>query len=170
MLTREERNYLKKIDPLRKANVFPFDPIGKKLGDEIVLKIRNSFPNAVIKFMGSAALGISGQKDVDIYVLADANDFADYLPDMEKLFGEINKQGDYVKKRFVEWKFKQEGYDIEIYLTEPPNRQIKVFILRSDNKLLKEYEELKWRFNGRSYRDYQEAKYKFYNKMLNDNK
>ncbi|KKR10364.1 MAG: hypothetical protein UT39_C0020G0012 [Candidatus Woesebacteria bacterium GW2011_GWA1_39_21] len=52
MLTREERNYLKKIDPFRKANVFPFDPNGKKLGDEIVLKIRNNFPNAVIKFIG----------------------------------------------------------------------------------------------------------------------
>ena len=83
----------------------------------------------------------------------------------------MNKKGNYVKKRFVEWKFKQEGYDIEIYLTEPPDRQLKVYdILRLNKKLLIEYEELKWRFNGKSYRDYQEAKYKFYNKILNENK
>ena len=171
MLTREESNYLKKIDPSRKASVFPFDPKGKLLGDEIVLKIKHSFPNTKIKFMGSVALGIDGQKDIDIYVLVNPKDFGDYLPGLEKLFGEVNKQGNYVKKRFVEWKFKQEGYDIEIYLTEPPDRQIKVYeILKSNKELLKEYEGLKWRFNGKSYRDYQEAKYKFYNKILIENK
>jgi len=52
-------------------------------------------------------------------------------------------------------------------LTEPPDRQIKVYdILKSNKELLKEYEELKLKFNGKSFIDYQRAKYMFYNKIL----
>ena len=55
-------------------------------------------------------------------------------------------------------------------MTKPPERQIKVFeILKSDEKLLKEYEELKLSFDGKSYKDYQRAKYEFYNKILTTN-
>ena len=172
MLTKEEVAYLKKIDPLRKAMVYPYDPNGKKLGEEIVTEIKDVFPNAEVKFMGSVSLEISGQKDIDIYILADPDDFGDYLPGLEKMYGKIDKQGDYVKKRFIEWKFKRSGYDIEIYLTEPPGRQIKVYeILKSNKDLLNEYEQIKLKFSGKRYKDYQRAKYEFYNKILGgDNK
>ena len=117
--------------------------------------------------MGSVALGISGQKNIDIYALAGPKDFNKYLPIFEKLFGKVDKQGKYVKKTFIEWKFKKDGYEIEIYLTEPPERQIQVYeVLKSNKKLLKEYEDLKSSFDGKSYKDYQKAKYKFYNKIL----
>ncbi len=117
--------------------------------------------------MGSVALGIVGQKDIDIYALADTEDFGKYLPTFEKLFGKLDKQGKYVKKTFVEWKFQKDSYEVEVYLTESPERQIKVFeILKSNKKLLKEYENLKLSFNGKRYKDYQKAKYEFYNRIL----
>lgn len=167
MLTKEEASYLEKVDPSRKVSVFPYDPYGKKLGKSIVSKIKSVFPNVNVIFMGSVALEISGQKDIDIYILADPKNFGEFLPGLEKLFGDINKKGDYVKKKFVEWKFGQEGYDIEIYLTEPPETQIRVYeILRSNKELLKEYEKLKMKFNGKSYKEYQRAKYEFYNSIL----
>ena len=79
----------------------------------------------------------------------------------------INGEGKYVKKTFIEWKFKKNGYEVEVYLTEPPERQIRVFeILKSNKKLLKEYEDLKVSFDRKSYKDYQKAKYEFYNRIL----
>jgi len=167
MLTKEERDYLSKIDPARKVSIHPFDPNGKALGEAIVKQIKDHFPNLIVLFMGSMALGISGQRDIDIYVLADPEDFDKYLPTFEKMFGKLDKQGKYVKKTFIEWKFKKSGYEVEIYLTEPPERQIKVFeILKSNQKLLKEYEDLKLSYDGKSYKDYQKAKYEFYNRIL----
>ncbi len=169
MLTKEEKDYLSKINPNKKVSIYPFDPKGKALGETIVKQIKNHFPNLEVLFMGSVALGISGQKDIDIYALAYPKDFGKYLPIFEKLFGKVDKQWKYVKKTFVEWKFKKDGYEIEIYLTEPPERQIRVYeILKSNKELLKEYQKLKLEFNGKSFRDYQKAKYEFYNKILNN--
>lgn len=63
----------------------------------------------------------------------------------------------------------QDGVDIAIYLTKPPERQIRVYeILKSNKNLLKEYETLKQRFNNKKYKDYQRAKYEFYNKILEE--
>lgn len=171
MLTQDEENYLSKIDPMRIVQVYPFDPRGKTLGDEIVAQIKSVLPNANVLFMGSVALEIAGQKDIDIYILSERSSFNNFLPELEKLFGEINKQGDYVKRSFIEWKMQKEGYEIEIYLTEPPQRQIDVYnTLKSNDKLRQKYEDLKVSFNGKSYKDYQKAKYEFYNEILIDKK
>ena len=167
MLTKDEKDYLSKVDPSRKVSIHPFDPKGKALGESIVKQTKNHSPDLEVLFMGSVALGIVGQKDIDIYALADPEDFGKYLPTFEKLFGKLDKQGKYVKKTFVEWKFQKDGYEVEVYLTESPERQIKVFeILKSNKKLLKEYENLKLSFNGKRYKDYQKAKYEFYNRIL----
>ena len=167
MLTKDEKDYLSKVDPSRKVSIHPFDPKGKALGESIVKQTKNHSPDLEVLFMGSVALGIVGQKDIDIYALADTEDFGKYLPTFEKLFGKLDKQGKYVKKTFVEWKFQKDSYEVEVYLTESPERQIKVFeILKSNKKLLKEYENLKLSFNGKRYKDYQKAKYEFYNRIL----
>ncbi len=137
------------------------------MGEEIVQQIKQHFLNLEILFMGSVALGISGQKDIDIYALADPKDFDKYMLTFEKLFGKFEKRGKYVKKTFIEWRFQKNGYEIQVYLNEPPERHIRVFeMLKSDKKILKEYEDLKISFDGKSYKDYQKAKYKFYNRIL----
>lgn len=163
MITKDEKDYLSKIDPSRKVAIYPFDPKAKRVGESIVAKIKKALPKSKVLFMGAAALGIGGQNDVDIYVLAKQVEFDKYLPPLEKLFGKPKHS----HKTFIEWAFDKNGYHVELYLTEPPERQTKVFeILKSDKKLLKEYEELKLKFNGKSFRDYQKAKYEFYNRIL----
>lgn len=167
MLTKEEKNYISKIDPSRKVTLYPYNPKGKKLGETIVSIIKKYFPDLEVLFMGSVALEISGQKDIDIYALSDPKNFDTYIPTFEKLFGKIDKSGTYVKKTFVEWKFQKDGYEIEIYLTEPPERQIAVYeILKENKNLREEYENIKSTFNNKSYKGYQKAKYEFYNKIL----
>lgn len=163
MLTKDEVNYLAKIDPIQKTTVFSFDPKAKSTGDMLVKKIKNRLPKVEILFMGATALEIAGQNDIDIYVLSKPNNFDKYLPDLKSLFGKPKN----THNTFIEWSFYQDGYPVELYLTEPPDRQIKVYkILKANPKLLKEYEQLKLKYNDKSFQDYQKAKYEFYNKIL----
>lgn len=168
MLTKEEEDYLSTIDPNRKVNIYPYNNRGKEIAEQIIANIKSYYPDIEVMFMGSTALGIAGQRDIDIYILCKVDEFPRYLTGLSELFGDIKKSGDYVTKKFIEWKLNIEGYEIEIYLTEPPERQIKVFkILENDPNILKEYENLKLRFDGQKYVDYQRAKYEFFNKILN---
>ncbi len=113
--------------------------------------------------MGATALGIAGQNDIDIYIVSKPSKFGEYLPALKRLFGKPKS----THKTFIEWSFTKEGFKVEVYLTEPPKRHVKIYkILKSNKKLLKEYEKLKLSFDGKSYRDYQKAKYEFYNHIL----
>ncbi len=163
MLTKDEKNYLAEIPTSQKVTIKVFDPKARNTGESIVSKIKASLPGIKVLFMGATALGIAGQNDIDIYVLADPKEFSKYLPSLKKLLGKPK----HIHKTFIEWNFEENGYSVELYLTEPPERQIKVFqILKSDKKLLKKYENLKLKFDGKSFRDYQKAKYEFYDKIL----
>jgi len=162
MLTKDEKKYLAKISASKRASVKPFDPKAKETGDLIVKKIEEKLPTARVLFMGATALRIAGQDDIDIYVLAKQKNFDKYLPTLKKLFGKPK----HTHKTFVEWKFEENSYPVELYLTEPPQKHIKIYeILKSNQKLLKEYENLKLSFDGKSYKDYQKAKYEFYHEV-----
>jgi len=163
MLTKDEENYLEKIDPNKKISIKPFDKKAKETGEKIVFKIKNKLLNLEVLFMGATALEIAGQNDIDIYALSDRKDFDKYLKTLIELFGKAKK----IHKTFIEWEFKENGYPVELYLTEPPKKQIEVFnILKTNKNLLKEYENLKLKFNDKSLRDYQKAKYEFYSRIL----
>lgn len=107
---------------------------------------------------------LRGTCPIDIYVLSEPSKFGKRLPTLEKLFGKPKSTHD----TFIEWSFTEIGYSIKLYLTEPPERQIRVYeILKSNKELLKENEDLKLKFSDKSFRDYQRAKYEFYSKILN---
>lgn len=167
MLTNDEENYLAKINTNKKVSILPFDPKAKETGESIVSKIKKGLPNLEVLFMGASALGIAGQNDIDIYALSNPKDFHKYIPTLEKLFSKPL----HIHGNFIEWEFKENNYPVQFYLTdsssESTQRQIKVFnILKSDTSILKEYENIKLKFNGKSFRNYQKAKYEFYNKIL----
>lgn len=167
MISEEEKTFLKTIPASKKVFIKPFNPKIKEISEEIISKIRNLFPALKVLYMGASSLGISGQNDIDIYTLSNPKNFNKYLPELIKIFGKPLHKHD----KSIEWKFKRSGFDVEFYLTDPKSpsvqRQIQIFnILKSNKKLLKEYENLKLSFNGKSFRDYQKAKYEFYNRIL----
>lgn len=164
MLTNDQQNYLAKIDPRKSVHIYSFDPKGKNIGERITSRIRNVLPQVEVLFMGSVALGIAGQKDIDIYILSNKKNFAKYLPQLEKLFSKADKK---VHDDFIEWNMREDGFELEVYLTEPPEEQIKVFeILKYNKQLLKEYENLKLKFQSKKLKDYTKAKYEFFNMIL----
>ena len=167
MITNDEENYLKKIPAFKKVDIKAFDPKAKAVGKSIVAKVKKALPESKVLFMGATAFEIAGQNDIDIYLLSNPKDFNKYLSSLKKLFGKPKN----THKNFIEWNFIRNNHPVELYLTNPdfPSmlRQIKVFkILKSNKKLLKNYEDLKLKFNGKSFRNYQKAKYEFYNKIL----
>lgn len=169
MITLEEEKYLKTLSKTKKVRIFKYDKKSKDIADEIIGKINKSIPELEVKFIGSPALRISGQRDIDLYVLCPQKEFPKYLQKMMRLFDipEI------MSKESIKWSFNKSGFDVELYLTDPTTpqmqRQLKVFeILKNNSELLKEYEKLKESFNGKLYCAYQKAKYKFYNRVLSN--
>lgn len=167
VLAKEEEEYLARIPINKKIKIYPFDPKAKMVGNFIVSRIKRNFPQSKVLFMGATALEITGQNDVDIYMLAKAESFDNYLSKLKDLFGEPI----HIHETFIEWGFTEKGYPIQVYLADPTSssrqRQIKVFeILKNNPKPLREYESFKLKFNGKKFRDYQKAKYEFYNRIL----
>ncbi len=167
MLTKDQKNYLKKIPSDKKVKIYPFSNTATKTAEKIIGSVKEIYPNLEINQMGASALGISGQKELDVYAYSNPSDFNKYLPGLIRLLGKpLNRHN-----TFVEWKSNKNGFEVEFYLTAPDSetmkQQIMVFeILRANKRLLKEYQELKSRMNGESLRKYQKKKYEFYNKIL----
>jgi GrpB-like predicted nucleotidyltransferase (UPF0157 family) len=167
MLTKDQKNYLKKIPLDKKVKIFPFSRKATKTAEGIIQSVKDIYPDLEVKHMGASALGISGQNDIDIYVLSHPSNFDKYIQGLVKLFGQpLHKH-----ETFIEWKFDENGFNIEFYLTNPKSdsmkQQMAVFeILKNDKELLKKYESLKISMNGKSFKEYQRKKYEFFNKIL----
>lgn len=166
MLLQGQKDYLAKL-PLERAesivSVKPWDSRVIPVAENIIGVIKEKIPDADIRFMGASALRISGQNDIDIYVLCSDENKENYTEKLKELFGEKAKE----KK----WKFFQDGFEVSVYINNPEDQkqkeQIEVFeIFKNNPQILKEYEELKLSMNGKTYKEYQIAKYEFYNKVL----
>ena len=166
MLLPGQKDYLSKLPPERamaKVSVKPWDSKVVSVAESIIKKIKEKIPDADVRFMGASALRISGQNDIDIYVLCSDKDKNAYTERLKELFGEKAKE----KK----WKFSDDGLEVSVYINNPEDQkqkeQIEIFeIFKNNQKILKEYEELKLSMNGKTYKEYQIAKYEFYNKVL----
>lgn len=167
MLLPDEEKYIQTIPEDKIVRIFPFDPKVTQAAEEIISQVHAGFPNLEVLHMGASGLEISGQNDIDLYMLSPWQEFSKYLDDLIKIFGEPKSK----RQDSVAWNFERNGFPVELYLTdptsEPMKRQIGVYeILKSDPKLLKEYEILKQEMNGKSFREYQKQKYEFYHKVL----
>lgn len=168
MLAWDEENFLKKIPKDKYVVIKPFDKKITQIADDIIKKTHRVLPNLEIKHMGASALGISGQGDIDIYIFSPPKDFKHYTPILIKLFGNPKNNNE----DSIAWRFEVRGYEVELYLTDPNSkpmqRQIAIFeALQKNKSLRKEYERLKEKLNGKSFREYQIKKYEFYHKILN---
>lgn len=167
MLSPDEEGFLSKIPDDKLVFVHSFDPEIPKIAEEITQKIHSAVADLEVTHMGASALGISGQGDIDIYIFSDPEKFDEYIPVLIPLFGEPKS----IKYDSVAWKYKEDGHEIEMYLTDPTSpsmqKQIKIFeTLQNNEDLLNEYEKLKEEMNGKPFKEYQRRKYEFYHKIL----
>ena len=166
MLTKDQEKYLLKIPEDKKVKIVPYNPEAIEVVKGIKKKIFESDIDLEVLYMGASALGISGQGDIDLYVLCDEKNFSDYVPKLEKLF-DHRVTGISIYK----WQLNIGGFEVEMYLTDPKTpsmkEQIKVFEkLKSNKELLKKYESIKSSADNLSFREYMRRKYEFFNKIL----
>jgi len=167
MLTENQEKYLLKIPEDKKVKIVPYNPRVKEVVVDIKSKITKEGIDLEVAHMGASALGISGQGDIDLYILCKEEDFDAYAPRLEKLFGP-RVSGVSIYK----WQLSIDGFEVEMYLTDPKTpsmkEQIDVFEkLKNNKELLKEYELIKSSANNLSFREYMGRKYEFFNKILN---
>lgn len=170
MITQTEESYLKTIDPNKTVAISAYNPKVQEVVNELIQQIRNQNIDLEVLFMGASAIEIAGQNDIDLYILSSPKNFDMHLPKLSSIFGEPSN----IVNSCIEWNFQRKGFEVELYITDPTTesmqRQIKVFnILKTNLELRKRYENLKLKFNGKSYRGYQRAKYEFYNEILLQN-
>lgn len=168
MLTERQEKYLQTISKDKIAEIKPWNPRVKSAAFKLMDKIKSVVPALDVFYSGASALEIAGQNDIDITIKCPVDDFGKYLPDLKLILGEPNKIG----KEDIRWEpIYIESYEAEIHMTDPNSpalqEHIRIFELLKDNNALRlEYERLKQKCNGVSYREYQKRKYEFYNKTL----
>ncbi|MEI6843001.1 MAG: GrpB family protein [bacterium] len=166
MIKESQEKYLSTLPDGKVIVVKPFDPKVQEVARKIVGNLQKVLPDLQIHFGGAAALGIAGQNDIDINILTVPKKYDEYFPIVEKLFGKPKRKGTSIK-----WEFVEEGFDVELYLTDKnsPNLQdqIRVFEMLSQNKGLRgEYEQTKMPYGPIDFKEYMRKKYAFFNKIL----
>ncbi len=144
-----------------------YDPSIKKIGTELVSQIRKINPNLKADLVGSVALGIEGQNDVDILIQLSSNKFKEAVSDLVNKFGNPTKK----RKKFIEWKFPYKQAEVEINLMDPGTGLFKEryesFLLLKNNKhLLAKYRQFKKQASGLPEKKYLYEKANFFNNIL----
>lgn len=166
MIKESQEKYLSTLPDGKMITVKPFNPRVREVALVIVSKLKEVLPQLPIHFGGASALGIAGQNDIDINILATPEEYGKYVPIIESLFGEPKR-----KSTSIKWEFVQDGFDVELYLTDKnsPNLQdqLKVFeILSKHEDLKREYEQTKLPYGEIDFKEYMRKKYEFFNKIL----
>ncbi len=168
MITQKQQNYLDTIPDYRIAHVVPFNPASQKVAQDIIREVESALPGLKVTYLGSSKLGIAGENDIDLNILAGEN-FDSAIPVLTKLFGEPAKVKP--EKKVVQWQFTKNGFPVEVHFTDAITLSLREQmdtqkILEHDEKLLKEYEQLKIQANGLPFKEYQKRKYEFWNRIL----
>ncbi len=171
MITEAQEKYLASLPDGKIIEVKPFDPRVREEADKLIAEIKEVLPDVDLHFGGAAALGISGQNDIDITILYDLPVYDRYFSNLERLFGVPSRIGISPKNKSVKWEFKKDGFEVELYMTLKGSpafeEQKKVFELLSQNKELRdEYEQTKLPYGLIDFKEYMRKKYEFFNKIL----
>lgn len=166
-LTMSQKKYFEYLDPLkakRRVMIHRYRNEISQIAKKIIKKIHSAIPRADVRFIGASALKISGQNDIDIWVLVSPPNRTAYISKLKSVFGDPVKKG-------RKWKWEERGYEVAVNVVNPENRirkkELKIFeILKNNPGTLKAYERLKTSLNGKTYKEYQTRKMWFLNEIL----
>lgn len=168
MLTSNQEGYLKTVPEDKLAKVVPFDPATQTTAQEIISEIKDVLPEAEIYYIGSSKLGIAGENDIDMTVMANGH-FESYAEVLESLYGKPHHTN--LNNKYIKWELIRNSFPVELHLNDviTPNFQEQLDsqkILEQNEDLRKEYEEIKLACNGLSWKEYLIKKYEFWNRIL----
>lgn len=163
------KNYLYTFAPYKREKV-QIVPWSKEIADKgfaLAEKIRLLAPGLQVHYVGSAALGIAGRNDVDLYIECQPEDFDKYEPIISSVVG-----SPFVRRAaFVEWSLEHDGYSLDILLSHRGHRGFRETIELFDRfykypELISEYEQIKLSSDGLTDREYTRRRMFFFNRVL----
>ena len=168
MLTPNQEGYLNTVPEGGSVKISPFDPATQIAAREIISEINVVLPSTQIFYIGSSKLGIAGENDIDIAVIANGQ-FNEYLETIKKLYGQPRHEN--LDSKYIKWEFVKNSFPVELHLNDviTPNLQEQLDtqrLLEENEDFRKEYEQMKLGSNGLSEREYLKRKYEFWNLIL----
>lgn len=152
--------------PVKRIKIEKYDKAINAYGEDLVKQLHTLFPKLVVHFIGSAAMGIPGQRDIDLLIESQPADFQLYLPELVKMFGKPKKH----KKSFVEWATSQNNCSLDIIMCDAASpilsKPLRVFkLLMSRPELLIEYEQIKLAADNTTVREYKKRRMIFFERI-----
>ena len=167
MLTPEQEKWIGSLSD-RIIKIVPYDPRAEEFFNIVREKIFSVLGRDMgVEHGGSTMLGISGQDEVDISIVARKEDFAEYIPKLEPIFGPVRSL--YPDRARFEVREGDKKIDLKIVDSNHPNYlEGKVFekYLRDHPEDLERYRILKEECDGKTVKEYQRRKTEFSNEIL----
>ena len=163
MLTESQKEYMQGIPEDAPSKVRPWDQAAATYAEALVAEIE-TVSGLEVFWEGSLALGIPGENDIDLYIFAEPDQFAEFLPRVTQVLGEPT----YVLGDKILWRTQKDGHKVDAGLISRSSidAQRDTFFfdaLKRDEKLLQEYAAIK--DPSLSAREYYRQKNEFYNRV-----
>ena len=170
MLTPAQQKWVDHLSDTDKIEIFPYDPKAPEKFEQIKSEVQPVIGTEFeVLHRGASAMGISGQKEIDVYIPMPADRIEELASKMEVVFGKPKSV--YPKER-TKFYGRIDGTRIEIMLTNQNHQSWidgeKHFnYLKQNPEALEQYRKLKEDGNGVSVREYYRRKIEFINEILN---
>ncbi len=168
MLTPEQKKWVNHLNTDGVVEIFPYDEKAPKKFEQIKSQIQAVLGDVTVLHRGASGLGISGQREIDVYIPLTPNEIAEYTPKMEAVFGKPKSVYPLERTKFLA---EIDGTKIEIMLTNKyhqswiDNDNFFKYLL-VNKEALERYKQLKDGCAGLNYREYYRKKIEFINEVL----
>lgn len=171
MLTPEQEKWVQHLNTTGKVEIFPYDEKAPEKFEQIKAQVQSVLGNVEVLHRGASSMGISGQREIDVYVPLTPEEIEEYTPKMEEAFGKPKSVYPNERTKFLA---KIYGTTIEIMLT---NKEHPSWIngerfrdnLLENPEALERYKKLKEECAGLNCQEYYRRKIEFINEILGEN-
>lgn len=173
LLWQNPRNYIYSLlfTPDDPVVLLPYNPKSEEIARKVTKEITTQLKEVTVEFVGSAALKLPGDKDIDLYIPTTLENIKKIEKVLTTLFGAPAKN----RKTFSEWNFQRDDFNIELMLINRTDsayidQKIVYVMLNKDKKTREEYKQIKLSSQGISMREYQKRRMSFYNNLVEEYK
>lgn len=169
MLTPVQQKWVDHLSDVDKIQIFPYDPTVEQKFEQIKSEIQSVIGTEFeILHRGASAMGISGQKEIDVYIPMPAEMIEKLASKIEEVWGKPKSVYPQERTKFYRH---IDGTRIEIMLTNQDHQSWidgeKHFnYLKQNPEALEQYRKLKEDGDGVSVREYYRRKIEFINDIL----
>jgi GrpB-like predicted nucleotidyltransferase (UPF0157 family) len=169
MITLEQQKWIDHLSDTSKTEIFPFDPKSGDKFEQIKSQIQSILGTDIeVLHRGASSLGISGQKEIDVYIPIPPEKIDEFAVEMEKVFGKPKSIYLLERTKFLAY---IDGTKLEIMLTNKDhqnwvNGERFFNYIKGNKEALESYKKLKEEGNGVSCREYYRRKTEFINDVL----